>query len=128
MAKTTVGGVSNFSINGISMDVAGEAEVMPNIDERTTMKGLTGVQGFSVEPAPGKITVTIRDSSALGVEYFNTLEDADVVVEFRNGKTWIGTGMWQVGEVGVTAKESEIKLTLEGPDVTETGATGATAP
>ena len=94
----------------------------------TTMKGLTGVQGFSVEPAPGKITVTIRDSSALGVEYFNTLEDADVVVEFRNGKTWIGTGMWQVGEVGVTAKESEIKLTLEGPDVTETGATGATAP
>jgi len=119
MTTIAVGGVSLFSIDSLNYDVGGDLNYEPSILERATLTGMTGVQGYSNEPKPGKIEVTIRDNSGVDISTFNAMSSVVVLAVLRNGKRVLGSGMWQVGPVSVDPKESTIKLTFEGPNLQE---------
>ena len=103
-------GIATLTIDGAAYDVAGEAEYMASPIDRTSLKGQSGVQGFSEMPQVPFISATIRDNGSLSTAALNALTSSTLVLNQANGKTVYGDGMWQVGEIEVNTQEGTFGL------------------
>ena len=112
-------GLTSVHINGAAYAVI-EYTWAPGRIQRETMLSLSGVDGFSAKPAIGHISVKLRDTQAVNVTSFNSMEDATVVLKLANGKSVVGHNMWNVPmpEVG---QEASFDVRFEGDDVSEQG-------
>src|SRR5882762_5677732 len=89
-------GIVALSIDGVAYDVVSDCVYMPTMVKRETIKGQSRVEGFSEMPQEGYIAATIRDNGSLSVAFLNSLTSSLLMVQPANGKTVIGTGMWNV--------------------------------
>lgn len=115
-------GVVALTINGDAWDVAGDLEYSPSTVVRETMKGQSRVEGYSEMPQQGFISMNLRDRADAAVFDLNQATDVTIVAQLANGKTVYGSGMWQVGEIGVRTQEATFTIRFESDSVTETTA------
>jgi hypothetical protein len=113
-------GTLSATIDGKTYNVSGEGSYTLSSVTRETLKGQSGVHGYSEMPAPGKIGFKGRDSSDAVIAALNGATNATVVFQLANGKTIVGRNMWRAGEpITVNTEDATFDLELEGPDVTE---------
>jgi hypothetical protein len=112
-------GLASLSIDGNSYDVVSEATYYVNKVKRETLKGQSGVQGYSEMPEAGYIGATIRDSGSLTVASFNAMTSSSLVLTLANGKTVHGDGMWNTECEEVKTQEGTFAIKFEGLSVME---------
>jgi hypothetical protein len=120
-------GIAVMTIDGEPWDVVSDLVWSASSITRETMRGQSGVEGYSEMPNPNFISATLRDRSDMSVAALNTLTNASVVVQQANGKTVAGDNMWatEVGEV--RTQEGTFTIRFEGRVVTETPSAAAFA-
>jgi hypothetical protein len=112
-------GVLAFTIDGDAWDAAGDGEYSPSTVARETLKGQTRVEGFSEMPQQGYISANLRDRGDMTVYSLNQVTNSVIVMQLANGKTVYGSGMWQIGEIGVRTAEGTFSIRFESDSVTE---------
>ncbi|HZR34344.1 MAG TPA: phage tail tube protein [Nevskia sp.] len=110
------GGIVNLTIDGIAYDVAGECTYDPALVTRETLKGQSGVQGYSEMPNAPHIAFKLRASGNLKLRDVNAMSNVTIVVGLATGLTVIGRNLWQVGEIGVNTQEGVTDVRFEGRD------------
>jgi hypothetical protein len=108
-------------IDGAAYNVADEVTWTPGAPVRESLKGLSGIPGYSEVPNPGKITAKIFDAFDLSINTLAALTDSTVQVLAANGKNVTGSGMWVTEALAVSGKEGSFEITFEGPNVSDAG-------
>ena len=113
-------GVVKFSINGTPWDVVGDLAWSISPVKRETLKGQSGVEGYSEMPMEQFISATLRDRGDVALETLITARNSEIQIQQANGKTISGYGMWctELGEV--RTQEASFAIRFEGDSVTET--------
>ena len=106
-------GITAFSVNGSAFPVI-EFTWDPAISENETMTSLSGVDGYAQKPVAPFISGKFRDSAAVSVTGFTTLNNATVVVTLANGKQVVGHNLWYVGRPGVSGADAGFDFRFEG--------------
>ena len=107
-------GTASIAIAGAPFDVAGDAVYNTVSLKRETMKGQSGVQGFSEMPdAPG-IGATIRDAGWMTTAAFMAMRSVTVTLVLANGKVVSGAGMWCTECSEIKTQEGSFSLKFEG--------------
>lgn len=122
MADTSnrLAGTAYLAVNGKSYRLVGKLSYSPSKVKRETLAGQDAVHGYSETPIPGFISGTFRDTGGLKVADFNAMTNVTVVAELANGKTIIGSNMWQVGDaLEVDTMEASVEVRWESADVLE---------
>lgn len=114
-----IAGVIAATINGDSWDAAGDVEYSPSTVARETLKGQSRVEGYSEMPQQGYISMNLRDRSDETVFGLNQSTDVQIILQLANGKTVVGSDMWQVGEIGVRTQEATFSIRFESDSVVE---------
>ena len=109
-------GVVTLTIDNTTYDVAGDCSYNPSLVTRETLKGQSGVQGYSEMPNAPHIAFKLRDSGGLKISAVNGLTNSTVTAGLANGKTVIGRNMWQVGDLDVGTQEAVTDVRFEGFD------------
>jgi hypothetical protein len=112
-------GSAQVTVNGEAIDIGEDLSYDVTNVKRETLTGLSGVQGYSETPKPGRIAFTVRDAGNLSIQAFNDMTSATVVVQLISGKTITGDGMWSTEVAEASAKDGTFKVTFEGANVTE---------
>lgn len=112
-------GTITFTVDGQNYRIVGTATYSATRVERATLKGQSGVHGYSEMPKEGFISAKFRDSGDLKVADFNAMTDVTVVLELANDKTVVGSNMWTVESQDVNTETSEFDVRWEGDDVVE---------
>lgn len=113
-------GIASVTIDGVAYSIVGEGTYRPSTNTRETLKGQSGVHGYSEMPNAGKISWKGRDSSDVVIAALNDATNATVVLSLANGKTIIGRNMWRVGEsIEVNTEDGSFSVEFEGVDVVE---------
>ncbi|WP_174296536.1 phage tail tube protein [Sphingomonas bacterium] len=119
-ALTRLAGTMYATIDGKQYMVTGEGNYTVSSVTRETLKGQSGIHGFSEMPQPGKISWKARDGNDVSIAALNGAVDATVVLELANGKMIIGRNMWKAGDpIAVTTEDASFDIEFEGPDVSE---------
>jgi hypothetical protein len=113
-------GIATLSIDGNAYDVVSDAAYCVNTVERETLKGQSGVQGYSEMPAAPYIGATIRDAGNLTVASFNAMTSSSLVLTLANGKVVYGDSMWCTQSEEVKTQEGTFSIKFEGYSVQET--------
>lgn len=113
-------GTAYLAANGKNYMVAGDG-ITYSVSrvERTTLKGPSGVHGYSEEPVAGYIEATLRDAKDLSLADINAMSDASVTIQLANGKLITGANMWTVGAQEVATAEATFSVRWEGFHVEE---------
>lgn len=122
-AGTPLAGTANYSVDGATYPVVGEAKWQVSTVKRETVTGMDGVHGFKETPVAGYIEVTIRDAGGMTVANFNAMRNNTHTLQLANGKTVVARNAWVVDTQEVDAVEGSFKLRAEGPNVIEIPAT-----
>ena len=112
-------GIASFTIDGTSLDVAGDLKYSTTTIARETLTGQDKVHGFKEAPKPGFMSLKVRDGQGLTVSDYNAMTDVNCVAILANGKSVSGSGMWQVGDIEVDTQEGTFELRFEGEQVEE---------
>lgn len=122
MSGTTsrrLAGVAALTIDGSAWDVVSELEYSPSTVTRETLKGQSGVEGFSEMPQQGYVSATLRMRSDVPVYSLNQKTNATIIAQLANGVTVYAYGAWQTGEIGVNTAEGTFSIRFESPSVVE---------
>jgi Phage tail tube protein len=119
IAGNLLAGTAHLTVDAKNYMVVGDMSYSVSAVERTTLKGQSGVHGFSESISPGFIAMTLRDAGGLSVQFFNGMVNVTVVVELANGKTIIGRNMWTVGVQEVKTAEATFDVRFESATVEE---------
>lgn len=111
-------GIASVTIDGQSFSIVGEGTYVLSASTRATLKGQSGVEGYSEMPNEGKISWKGRDSSSVDIAALNDAVNATIVLSLANGKTIIGRNMWRTGDpVSVNTEDGSFSIEFDGPDV-----------
>lgn len=114
------GGVVSASIDGETVDVAGEPTYQVWNVKREMYEGLSSVQGYKETPTACMIGFTIRDARNFSVAGLQAKTNSTVVLVLASGKTITGDGMVCVEADEVNAEEATFKVVFKGLSVVET--------
>ena len=112
-------GIVSLTIDGITYLVAGDAKYQVSGRKRETATGQDSVHGFTEQPRPGKISMTLRDRAGLSIAAVAAITNSTIVLGLANGKTAVGRNMWNVGDQEVDTKEGTVEIEFEGKSVVE---------
>lgn len=112
-------GVIALTIDGMTWSVVGEAEYSPSLVTRETLKGQSGVDGYSEMPTAPFFSANVRSSGNAPIASLNAKVNATIVAQLANGATLFGAPMWQVGELSVNTQEGTVNVRFEGPSLIE---------
>lgn len=113
-------GTMYATIDGKQHMVTGEGSYTVASAARETLKGQSGIHGFSEMPAAGKMSWKGRDGADQSIAALNDAVDATIVFELANGKIIIGRNMWRAGDpITVNTEDATFEAEFEGADVTE---------
>jgi len=112
-------GLATMTIDGVAYDIVGDCVYLPTMVKRETVMGQARVEGFSEMPQAGHIAATIRDNGSLSVAFLNSLVSSTILLQPANGKTVIGSGMWNTEASEVKTQEGTFSIKFESDDVTE---------
>lgn len=119
MADNFSAGTAYFRVDGKSFALVGEFSWSPSTPSREGMYGQDGFHGLKSKPRSGTIKAKLRDSSGVSIYGLGSLTSANISVELANGKTVVGSGMFQSGDITAESEDGTIDITFEGPDVRE---------
>jgi len=123
MSGTTssrLAGIISFTIDGDTWAVVGPLEYVATDVEVTTLKGQSGVEGYSEMPCEGTISAKLRDRGDEAVASLSAKRNATLVAVAANGKTIYGSGMWRTGTPPkVNTQDGTFDIEFAGPSVTE---------
>lgn len=112
MGKFDSGTVS-VQINGRVINVKGSVTYSTHQEKVTTFRGADGHAGGKIELVNPYIEVLVTDSADINTQEFQNLENAQVVLNQRNGKIITFSDCRQVNQVEVDAIEGELTLRFE---------------
>lgn len=116
---TALAGIVSLTIDGTSYLVAGDAKYQVSSRKRETLVGQDSVHGFSEMPRAGKISMTLRDRAGLSVTAVAAIVASTIVLELANGKTIVGSNMWNVEDQEVDTADGKVDIVFEGASVQE---------
>ena len=116
MAKASK--VAYVQINGVRERVASEGTSLdPGGATREPVIGANSYD-FTAKPRNSELTLDIIHTSGQSLAYYNSLEDAEVIVEYDTGGQWVIPNAWSTGEA--TLEDGMIKnFKIQGPPVEE---------
>ncbi len=112
-------GIVNFYIDGTNYLVAGDAKYQVSGIENETLTGQDTVHGRKSKPRAGSISLSLRDTGDIRMSDIQAIVSSTIVLDLSNGKTIVGSGMWNVGEQEVDTAEGTAEIKFEGPSVVE---------
>lgn len=115
-----VAGVVSLAIDGESWDVKGPLSYMVSDSTVETVKGQSGVVGYSELPSQGAMSMKLFDRGDEAVATLAAKRNATITAVLANGKTVYGSNMWRVGEPpDVDTLDNSFDIKFEGISVTE---------
>lgn len=111
-------GTASVTIDGQSFTIVGEGTYRLSSAHRETLKGQTGVEGYSEMPMEGKISWKGRDGYNVDIAALNAATNATIVLSPANGKSIIGRNMWRTGDpIEINTEDGSLSIEFDGPDV-----------
>ncbi|WP_419900690.1 phage tail tube protein [Roseomonas sp. USHLN139] len=110
-------GTAYLFVDGVQYPIASEPSYRVSTVTRTTLTGMSGVDGYSETPQPGFIAATLRDGPLVSMSDFQDMTNVSVTLQLANGKRVSGTGMWTVETQEVNSTEGTFSVRFEGEDV-----------
>jgi hypothetical protein len=104
------GGVYSVFIAGSPEDVVGDVTVKYNTIKRENLIGLDKVHGYQENPDVSFISLTVRAQPGRDQNYYWQLTEADVTVNFRDGRQATGQAGWFIDDLEEEVKEGTIKV------------------
>ena len=109
-----VAGVCFFKVDGVQLSVAGSFTVSPEISERESMAGLSGVVGFKESPSAAFIEGEVYTENEVDIQTIAKIDDGTVTAELANGQGWALRNAWKVGRSDMSASEGTMTVRFEG--------------
>src|SRR4051812_46309000 len=107
------GGIVTLSINGERQDVKGAVDYNPGRPKRDAVVGQDTVHGFKEVPQVALAECTLTDRGSLDLVALVELDNATIVIELSNGKTFVLRQAWFAGDGTANSEEGEIKVRFE---------------
>lgn len=117
--NSRLAGIIALTIDGQTWTVVGDAEYSPSLVTRETLKGQSGVDGYSEMPNAPFFSANLRISASQPIASLNAKVNSTIVAQLANGATLFGQPMWQVGELSVNTQEGTVNVRFEGPSLIE---------
>lgn len=115
MSNSRKGGIIQVKVNGKVYDAKGDYEYSPGYPVRSPIKGTDGkVHGYTEEAGEPMISGKITDARTLSLKELQTMEDATVVIELSNGKSFMLSEAFYADEGVVNTKEGEVPFKFIG--------------
>jgi hypothetical protein len=109
-----VAGICYFKIDGEQLEAKGGIECPITTTKRETVEGLTGVAGYK-ETAR---TPYIKGNFVFGPDFplakLESGTDMTITAELANGKTYVLSGAYLVGDPAAKGDEGEVELEFNG--------------
>lgn len=111
-------GTASVTIDGQSYTIVGDGTYRLSSVHRETLKGQSGVEGYSEMAEEGKISWKGRDGYNVDIAALNAATNATVVLSPANGKSIIGRNMWRTGDpIEINTEDGSFTIEFDGPDV-----------
>lgn len=117
--NSRLAGVIALTLDGEAWSVVGDAEYGPSLVTRETLKGQSGVDGYSEMPNAPFFSANLRISASQPIASLNAKINSTLVAQLANGCTLFGFPLWQVGELSVNTQEGTVNCRFEGPSLIE---------
>lgn len=114
MASNKIGGTIFVTVNGERLQAKGEFTVNPGIPKKNAVVGKDGAHGFMEEQRAAYVEGSITASADLDVEQFLLVDDATVMVELVDGRTFMLYNAWNASEGDFKTDEAEMDVRFEG--------------
>lgn len=113
-----IAGTASVTIDGQSFTIVGEGTYRLSAEHRETLKGQSGIEGYSAMPMEGKISWKGRDGSNVDIDALNNATNATVVLTPANGKSIIARNAWRSGDpIEVNTEDGSFSIEFDSPDV-----------
>lgn len=112
-------GIASVTIGGEAVDIAGDPKWQSNEILRTTLKGNSGIQDFSVEYEEPFISFNARYARQMTKANIMALDNVNVTMIMVDGTTISGSGMWCVECGEMNATDGTFPVKFGGRKVTE---------
>ena len=87
--------------------------------KRESLVGMDGVHGYKETPVAVSISFSMRDGRGTSIIGVNNQTNVTVVAQLANGKTIIGSNVWNVDDLEVDSEDAKVDAKWEGMSVTE---------
>lgn len=109
-----IAGVATVTADGEALDILGSLTISPNDVMRETVVGIGGVKGYKETPRAPSIEVEVATTAATKFAKLIGITNATVDASCANGKKYVLTPAWLVGEPEINAAEGTTTLRFEG--------------
>jgi hypothetical protein len=114
MASNRIAGVAYLRVDGNQYALRGNLTVSIDLFERAGVAGQDGVHGFTETQRVPFISGDISDSAGLSLTDLRAIEDATVMAELANGKSYLLRNAWTADAHELNAAEGTIAVKFEG--------------
>lgn len=114
-SNSLVGGMLYLEVGGGRLAAKGDFTYNAGNPKRTTIIGSDGTHGASTEAQPASIEGAITVKRDTDVDGITCFADGTATVQLQNGKVFVLSEAYYVGEGNITTKENEMGVRFEGP-------------
>ena len=120
MATTNrVGGVINFTIDGVSYFIRGNMKVTPGTVKRDAVAGQDGPHGYTEMPIVPSIEGEFTTRPGLSLAALEAITDSTITASLANGTTYVLAQAWTESAFEVETAEGKFGAKFYGMSCTE---------